>query len=118
MVEGILVGDDRLKAKVRGERAGAEVAGMRYVGYEIGVTERSLHVYGRHCRADIAEEEFRYVVLPLDAVTAFKMVDHTDHGRTLEIQTAKEDVVLYSERQSTLTANLQRLFVLVSRLLS
>ncbi|MFC6826573.1 hypothetical protein [Halopelagius fulvigenes] len=118
MVEGLLIGDDLLKAKVKGERAGAEVAGMRYVGYEVGVTERSVHVLGKHCRADIADEDFRYVVVPLDAVTSLKMVDHTDHGQTIELQTAKEDVVLQSEKQSTLSKNLERLFMLMCRLLA
>jgi hypothetical protein len=118
MVDGILLGEDLLKAKVRGERAGADVAGMRYVGYELGLTERSLHVYGRHCDADIADEDYRYMVLPLESVRSVAMTDLTDRGRSITIQGADDEVVLYSENQSTLGENLKRFFLLLSRVLA
>jgi hypothetical protein len=119
MVDGIEVGEDRLRAKVKGERAGANVAGMQYIGYEVGLTKNSLHVYGKHCNADIADEDYRYMVVPLTSVRAVKMADVKDRGRSVEIHLGEEDdIVLFSEGQATLGKNLRRLFLLVSRLLS
>lgn len=119
MVDGIDIRDDKLRAKVKGERAGANVAGMEYIGYEVGLTTNSLHVYGKHCNADIADEDFRYMVVPLDSVRAVKLADLKDRGRSVEVHLGeKDDIVLYSENQQTLGKNLRRLFLLVSRLLS
>lgn len=119
MVDGLVVGDDRLRAKVKGERAGANVAGMEYIGYEVGLTQNSIHVLGKQCNADIADEDFRYVVVPLDNVRAVKFTDLTDRGRTVELLLGDADeVALHSEKQTTLGKNLQRLFLLVSRLVS
>ena len=119
MVDGIEIPDEVLRAKVKGERAGADVGGMQYIGYEVGLTTNSLHVYGKHCNADIADEDFRYVVVPLDSVRAMKLADLKDRGRSVEILLGEsDDIVLYSENQQTLGKNLRRLFLLVSRLLS
>ena len=119
MVDGIEIPDEVLRAKVKGERAGADVGGMQYIGYEVGLTTNSLHVYGKHCNADIADEDFRYMVVPLDSVRAVKLADQKDRGRSIEIHLGeKDDIVLHSEGQRTLGDNLRRLFLLVSRLLS
>ncbi|ADQ68189.1 hypothetical protein GL213_13070 [Halogeometricum borinquense] len=119
MVDGIELPEELLRAKVKGERAGADVAGMQYIGYEIGLTKNSLHVYGKHCNADIADEDFRYMIVPLESIRAIKMADMKDRGRTIEIHLGEEDdITLHSEGQKSLGKNLRRLFLLVSRLLA
>ncbi|SFR36067.1 hypothetical protein [Halogeometricum limi] len=119
MVDRIMVGDDQLRAKVKGERAGADVAGMQYIGYEVGLTKHSVHVLGKQCNADIADEDFRYMVVPIDSIRAVKLSDVKDRGRTIEVHLGEDDdIVLHSEGQRTLGENLKRLFLLLSRLLS
>ncbi|WP_396613451.1 hypothetical protein ACH9L7_17650 (plasmid) [Haloferax sp. S1W] len=118
MVDGILLDSSKLKAKVKGGRAGAKIAGMKYIGYEVAVTEHSVHVYGNQCNADIREEEYRYLVIPFDSIRGFELKDLTDRGRTLEIHALDDDVVLHSENQSRLSENLKRIFLLISTLLA
>ncbi|ELZ59635.1 MULTISPECIES: hypothetical protein [unclassified Haloferax] len=118
MVDGILLDASHLKGKVKGGRAGAEIAGMSYVGYELAVTERSIHVYGDHCNADIQDEEYRYLVIPLDSVRGIELKDLSDRGRCVRIHGPDDGVTLYSENQSSLSKNLKRVFLLLSRLLA
>lgn len=118
MVDGVLLDASQLKGKVKGGRAGAEIAGLSYIGYEIGVTENSLHIYGDHCNADIKDEEYRYLVVPLDSVRGIELKDLSDRGRSVVVHAVDEDVVLYSENQSTLSENLKRVFLLLCRLLA
>ncbi|QOS14026.1 uncharacterized protein HfgLR_24205 (plasmid) [Haloferax gibbonsii] len=118
MVDGILLDASNLKGKVKGGRAGAEIAGMSYIGYELAVTERSIHVYGDHCNADIQDEEYRYLIVPLDSVRGVELKDLSDQGRCLQIHALDDEVILFSENQSSLSKNLKRVFLLLSRLLA
>ncbi|ELZ80459.1 hypothetical protein KU306_17515 (plasmid) [Haloferax larsenii] len=118
MVDGVLLDSSQLKAKVKGSRAGAEIAGMSYIGYEVAVTQKSLHVYGDQCNADIRDEEFRYLIIPFESIRGFELKDLSDRGRTLEIHALEDDVVLHSEGQSRLSENLKRIFLLISKLLA
>lgn len=118
MVDGILLESSDLKGKVKGGRAGAELAGMSYIGYEIGITDNSLHVYGDHCNADIKDEEYRYLVVPFSSIRGIELKDMSDRGRTVVIHGLDDDVVLHSENQSRLSENLERVFLLLSRLLA
>lgn len=118
MVDGVLLEPSRLKGKVKGGRAGADIAGTSYVGYEIGVTENSLHVYGDRCTADISDEEYRYLLVPFSSIRGVELKDLADRGRTVVIHALDDDVVLYSENQSRLSENLERVFRLLARLLA
>ncbi|KAB1185037.1 MULTISPECIES: hypothetical protein [Haloferax] len=118
MVDGILLDSSQLKGKVKGGRAGAEISGMSYIGYEIGVTEHSVHIFGDQCNADIKDEEFRYLIVPLDAIRGIELMDLTNRGRAVVVHALDEEVVLYSENQSRLSENLKRVFLLLSRLLA
>ncbi|KAB1191171.1 MULTISPECIES: hypothetical protein [Haloferax] len=118
MVDGILLDSSQLKGKVKGGRAGAEIAGMSYIGYEIGVTENSLHIYGDHSNADIKDEEYRYLIVPLSSIRGMELKDLSDRGRTIEIHALGDSVTLHSENQTRLSENLKRVFLLLSRLLA
>lgn len=118
MVDGILLEPSQLKGKVKGGRAGAEITGMSYIGYEIGVTEHSLHIFGDHCNADIKDEDFRYLIVPLDSIQGLELKDTTDRGRAIEVHALDDEIVLFSENQTRLSENLKRVFLLLSRLLA
>ncbi|AFK21430.1 hypothetical protein E6P09_16375 (plasmid) [Haloferax mediterranei ATCC 33500] len=118
MVDGILLDPSQLKGKVKGGRAGAEIAGMTYIGYEIAVTSHSIHVYGDNCNADIQDEEYRYLVLPFDSVRAIEMKDLSDRGRCIVVYGLDDDLIFYSENQKSLSKNLKRVFLLLSKLLA
>ncbi|WP_416841569.1 hypothetical protein [Haloferax sp. DFSO52] len=118
MVDGILLEPSQLKGKVKGGRAGAELAGMSYIGYEIAITENSLHVYGDQCNADITDEDFRYLIVPLASIQGIELKDMNDRGRTIEIHALDDEITLHSENQTRLSENLKRVFVLLSRLLA
>ncbi|WP_410767651.1 hypothetical protein [Haloferax sp. DFSO60] len=117
MVDGVLLDGSELKGKVKGGRAGAMIAGKKYVGYELGIAAGCIHIYGNDCSSDIRDEEFRYLVIPFDSIQGLELKDLTDRGRAIEIHAIGETVTLYSENQSRLSENLKRAFVLVSKLL-
>ncbi|ELZ97943.1 hypothetical protein C440_01808 [Haloferax mucosum ATCC BAA-1512] len=118
MVDGILLEPSQLKGKVKGGRAGAEISGMTYIGYEVGVTSQSIHIYGDHCNADIQDEEYRYLVIPFESIRAIEMKDLSDRGRCIVVHGLDEEVIFYSENQTSLSKNLKRVFLLLSRLLA
>jgi hypothetical protein len=117
MVDGVLLEGSELKGKVKGGRAGAVIAGKKYVGYELGIAARAIHIYGDRCSSDIRDEEFRYLVIPFESVRGVELKELTDRGRAIQIHAIDDDVTLFSENQSQLSENLKRAFLLLSKLL-
>lgn len=116
MAGGIPLDTSYPKGKAKSGHAGAEVAGMSYVGYELVVTEWSIYVYSDHCDADTQGEEYCYLVIPLDSVRGTELKDLSDRGRCVQIHRLDDGMMSYSKNQSNPLKNLKRMSLLLSRL--